>query len=81
MDLLDDHLYDPDERGLNGFDRLALDFVVEFLEKLQLNARIYRLDGNDVMLLNQAKEVVTGFLKVDYDGYVKISAYREDSIG
>ncbi|MFM9026603.1 MAG: hypothetical protein ACKOQ6_01230 [Bacteroidota bacterium] len=81
MDLLDDELYAYDERGLNGFDRFALEFVIGFLGKLQQRARTYGLDGNDVMLLSQAIQVVGDFMRVDYDGWVRITCVREDGLG
>ena len=77
----EDDIFQADERGLNGFDRVALEFVDDFLNKLLVNARIYRLGGQDVMCLHQLRQVVSDFLKVDYDGHVRITASREDGLG
>ncbi|MEY4594557.1 MAG: hypothetical protein RIQ47_967 [Bacteroidota bacterium] len=81
MAYFEDDIYQSDERGLNGFDRVAIEFVDDFLDKLLVNARVYRLGGQDVMCLHQLKQVVSDFLKVDYDGHVRITSSREDGLG
>ncbi len=81
MTYFEDDFFELDDRGLSGFDRLALNSVDGFLEKLMLNARIYRLSGTDVMCLNQVRQVALDFLRVDYDGHVRISAMLDDGIG
>lgn len=81
MDYFDEGLHRTDERGLSGFDHIALEFISSFLEKLQRGARVYGLSGQDVMTLQQTLLVVSDFLNVDYDGYVRITASREDGLG
>lgn len=81
MAYFDDEIYESDDRGLNGFDRVALEFIDDFLNKLLVNARIYRLGGQDVMCMHQLRQVCSDFLKVDYDGHVRITASREDGLG
>ncbi|MFM2206907.1 MAG: hypothetical protein RL213_882 [Bacteroidota bacterium] len=81
MTFFDDDPFATDERGLNGFERNALDFIDGFLERLMQGARVYRLSGQDVMTLNQARQVLLDFGNVDFDGHLRISAQREDRIG
>lgn len=81
MNLYDDEFYKRDERGLTGFDKSALEFVDHFMEELISNARIFRLTGQDVMHLHQARQVMLDFRKVDYDGYLLIRSSRADSFG
>ena len=77
----DDEQYEADERGLNGFERDALEFLDGFLERLLEGARVYRLNGQDVMCLHQVRQVLLDFGTVDYDGHVRISAMRDDGLG
>jgi hypothetical protein len=81
MDYFEEDLYKTDDKGLNGYDRMALEFVTAVLEKLQRGARVYGLSGQDVMTLQQTLIVVADFLNVDYDGFVRITASREDGLG
>lgn len=81
MDYLDDDRYELDERGLNGFERTALEFLDAFLEKLLQGARVFRLGGGEVMTLHQLRQVLLDFGAVTFDGHVRISARRDDMIG
>jgi hypothetical protein len=81
MTFFDDDPYATDERGLNGFERNALEFIDGFLERLMQGARVYRLTGQDVMTLNQTRQVLLDFGNVDFDGHIRISSQREDNLG
>lgn len=81
MDLFDDERFELDERGLNGFERTALEFLDGFLEKLLQGARIYRLGGGEVMTLHQLRQVLLDFGAVTFDGHVRISSRRDDMLG
>lgn len=81
MAYFDEESYELDERGLNGFEREALDFLDGFLENLLAGARVYRLTGQDVMCLHQVRQVLLDFGRVDYEGHVRICALRDDGIG
>ncbi|MFM2136038.1 MAG: hypothetical protein RL021_1438 [Bacteroidota bacterium] len=81
MDYLDDDRYEPDERGMNGFERAALEFLDGFLEKLLQGARVYRMGGSEVMTLHQLRQVLLDFGAVTFDGHVRISSRRDDMLG
>jgi len=81
MIFFDEDPFDTDERGLNGYDRVALETIDGFLEKLLQGARVYRLSGQDVMTVHQVRQVLLDFRAVDFDGHVRISSQREDMLG
>ena len=78
---IDDDFYTTDDRGLNGFEREALLFLDSFLEQLMERARVYRLTGQQVMSLHQARQVLLEFGRVEYDGQLRIESVREDGLG
>ena len=81
MDYFEDDLHAEDYRGLNGYDRLALERVKDFLDQLLRGSRVYGLSGHDVMTIQQSQLVVGDFPRVRFDGFVKISAATDDGQG
>lgn len=81
MDIFDDDRYEIDERGMNGFERSALEFLDGFLEKLLQGARVYRLGGSEVMTLHQLRQLFLEFGLITFDGHVRISSRRDDNLG